>query len=234
MPQTLERILFRRLFLPFYRLWALRYIQRTRAFKYNGIVWKIPSGVFHPGIYFSTPVFLDFLQKTDFTGKKVLDMGTGSGALAIAAALQGATVTAVDIHPDAVATARQNAQQTALKYPELNMPVFSRSDLFREIPGQLFDYILVNPPYYPKNPQNNAEYAFFAGASLEYFERFFQQAVAYTHPESRIWMVLSEDCQLDQIQHFAALHHFTMEQLHQRKKWGEKIMIMSFQAFEKA
>ncbi len=49
-----------------------------------------------------------------FRGQRVLDLGTGSGLVAIAAAKSGATVTAVDIDPLAVAAARLNAEANGL------------------------------------------------------------------------------------------------------------------------
>jgi release factor glutamine methyltransferase len=76
----------------------------------------------------------------------ILDLGTGSGALALALATKypGATVTAVERSPDALALARENA--AAL---ELSARVeFIESDWFAAVPAeQRFDLIVSNPPY---------------------------------------------------------------------------------------
>ena len=181
----MTRRFFRLLILPFYRAWALRYIRRERTFVYAGLRLRIPPGVFHPGVFFSTPVFLKFLQKIDLQGKTVLDVGTGSGALALFAAKKGARVTAIDIHPAAVEAALRNAGNNALTIRAVE------SDLFDKLPAQHFDVLLVNPPYYPRRPEDAAGHAFFAGEHFEYFERLFAGLGVFMHPYSHLCMILS-------------------------------------------
>jgi release factor glutamine methyltransferase len=76
----------------------------------------------------------------------VLDLGTGSGCVAVSLAHQcpGARVTAVDISPDALEVARRNAEQHGVA----DRVAFLGGDLFAPLPaGAAFDLIVSNPPY---------------------------------------------------------------------------------------
>lgn len=77
-------------------------------------------------------------------GRAVLDVGTGSGALALAAARDGAsTVTAVDLSWRSVGTTWLNAAVHGLPVEVL------RGDLFAPVAGRQFDLVVANPPYVP-------------------------------------------------------------------------------------
>jgi release factor glutamine methyltransferase len=67
--------------------------------------------VFHPRYYLSSESFAEFISRLDLSGKRVADVGTGSGILALAAARAGAeNVIAADINPNAALTAAENAR----------------------------------------------------------------------------------------------------------------------------
>lgn len=77
---------------------------------------------------------------------KILDLCTGSGciALALAAQLPHACVTAVDISPRALQVARHNAERLKLQ----EKITFIESNLWEKVQGD-FDIIVSNPPYIP-------------------------------------------------------------------------------------
>ncbi len=74
----------------------------------------------------------------------VLDLCTGSGVQALAAARHARRVIGVDLNPRAVRFARFNAQLNGIDNVE-----FRLGDLYRAVPGLSFDRILANPPFVP-------------------------------------------------------------------------------------
>lgn len=120
-------------------------------------------------------------------GERLLDMGTGTGIVALHAAKAGAWATAVDINPNAVACARTNALKNDLKVETL------QSDLFEKVQG-LYDIITFNPPYLPEKgtPSSWAERAWSGGADgAEVVVRFLEDAWRFLAPGGRIYIILS-------------------------------------------
>lgn len=219
MASTLPNV-FYRLWLAVYGRWAVRYVKKVRTWRWSGLRLTIPPGVFHPGLYFSTIRFLKFLEKIDFQEKKVLDVGAGSGILALFAAQKGAVATAIDINPQAVETTRANAKANGLTVEVL------QSDLFASVPQQHFDVVLINPPYFRKDPVDAPELAFFAGKNLEYFQKLFVQLPGYCHHQTQIWMTVAVDANLEYIRRMAAEHHWALNDVRVLTKWGRSMVIL--------
>lgn len=79
-----------------------------------------------------------------------LDLGTGTGAIALAIASERPSwnILGVDYSHDAVALAKRNAERLGF-----NQVSFLQSDWFSQVPSQLFDVIVSNPPYIdPEDP----------------------------------------------------------------------------------
>lgn len=102
----------------------------------------VPPGVYAPQE--DTELLVGALREEPVgPGAGVLDVGTGSGALAVAAARRGSRVTAVDVSWRAVCATRLNALRAGV-------PVRVRhGNLFAPVRGRSFDLILANPPYVP-------------------------------------------------------------------------------------
>ena len=76
----------------------------------------------------------------------VLELGTGSGAIGVAAAQCGArSVTVVDVSRRALVTATINARLNGVRVTP------RRGDLFAPVAGRQFDLVVSNPPYLPSD-----------------------------------------------------------------------------------
>lgn len=192
------------------------YMSKTRHLRMRGLRLTIPSGVFPPHFLLSTSFMMDAMKDQSIRGNSLLELGAGSGALALMMARQGAKVTAVDISATAVEAIKENSRQNALPIEVLE------SDLFSALEGRIFDWILVNPPYYPATPKTEAEHAWFCGPEFEYFHRFFKELGVHVHASSKVWMVLSEDCDLQKLEAIALQHGWAMASIFSRTKWLER------------
>ena len=195
------------------------YSLKERRYSYQGIQLIVLPGVFHPGFFFSTKVLLKFINKLNIEGKNILELGAGSGLISVYCAAQKAIVTASDVNPSAVKNIFRNAK---LNNVEIEIV---ESDLFTNIVRKHFDYIIINPPYFPKNPQTEKELAWFCGEDFDYFKKLFQQLRDYIENGTKVFMILSEDCEILKITHIAEKSGFNLNILHQEKVWGEKNII---------
>jgi release factor glutamine methyltransferase len=82
---------------------------------------------------------------------RIIDVGTGSGAIAIALAhyLPIAQITAIDISAAALAIAEENAEQNKVAIR------FLSGDLLDAVTGESFDIVVANPPYVAANDRNS-------------------------------------------------------------------------------
>lgn len=116
-----------------------------RCTRFEGMALLTLPGVFTP-TRSDTKLLWDAVVEADLIRGRVLEVCTGSGALALCAARAGADVTAVDAWWRAVASARLNAARLRLRLD------VRWGDLFRPVAGERFDLVLANPPYVPIPP----------------------------------------------------------------------------------
>lgn len=121
----------------------------------------------------------------------VLDMGAGSGVLALAAARKDAvtSVVAVDIDADALAHLQRVINDEA---DEVKRKITVRkSDLFASLGDERFDTIVCNPPYLP-NEDQDAHPALYGGpGGWEFIARFLAQAKDHLKREGCILLLFS-------------------------------------------
>ena len=182
-----------------------RRMQRSAFYKWEDITLFLPAGVFHPGYFYSTKFLLSFILNQDLRNKQFLELGAGNGLISIAAAKRGAVVTSTDISEQALLSLRDNARTN---HVDLHI---IESDLFENIPQQRFDLIVINPPFYPLDARNDLERAWYCGKDYAYFRRLFEQLPAHMQADTKIYMVLSEDTGIGQIENLAGFGNLRLE-----------------------
>jgi methylase of polypeptide subunit release factors len=172
-------------------------LQRSRTIETRaaGFRMRVRPTVFHPRFFVTSEFFAGFIDELDLRGKQVLDIGTCSGILALAAARSGAAgVTAVDINPNAALTAADNAHGNGFGgcVRAVCSNLLSAVD-----PGADFDVIISNPPYFSGEPRDLADRAWHAGPGCRDIAALFEQARERLAPGGCLYLLISSDCDLD-------------------------------------
>jgi release factor glutamine methyltransferase len=117
-------------------------------------------------------------------GERVLELGTGTGYIALHAAKVAETV-ATDIHPDAVRLARRNAVANGRRVAVV------RCDLFRGLRGT-FDVVVFNPPYLIEGIGGDWEARAWQGGPTgeEILLRFLPEVPAHLAPGGRAFVLV--------------------------------------------
>ena len=202
-----------------YKPLLAKYLSKTRSYRYEDTRLEIPPQVFHPGFFSSTQLLLQYINRLSLEGKNLLELGAGSGLIAIQAAKKGALVTATDINPIAIQYLHINSVQNNVS------PEIIRSDLFAAIPKRSFDIIAINPPYYKKQPVTLQDHAWYCGENGEYFSGLFSQLAGYMHKHSEVLMVLCDGCDIKMIERLAAGNGFKLQLMLIRQNMLEKNFI---------
>ncbi|HYS42789.1 MAG TPA: peptide chain release factor N(5)-glutamine methyltransferase, partial [Geobacteraceae bacterium] len=119
----------------------LQYILGTQEFM--GLDFEVAPGVLIPR--HDTETLVEEAIRRGGNARKVLDIGVGSGCIAVALArlLPAAAVFGVERSPEALAVAQRNAEKHGVAV------TLREGSLFEPFPGERFDLIVSNPPYIP-------------------------------------------------------------------------------------
>ncbi len=180
----------------------------------------INPGVFHPGFFFSTKFLLHFLSNENLKGVSILELGAGSGLISIYCAKEKqAIVTSSDVSSLSIKNLLENSNLNRVSIRIV------QSDLFENLNPDDFEMIIINPPFYPGNPKTESEAAWYCGENFEYFRKLFFQLRERAKPDVILYMVVSEDCEINTIEGIANQNDFQMTLVLERKFWGERNFI---------
>ncbi|MBQ7886149.1 MAG: peptide chain release factor N(5)-glutamine methyltransferase [Clostridia bacterium] len=158
----------------------MQYILSSTGFM--GLEFHVEPGVLIPRP--DTEILCEEALRRLAPGARVLDIGTGSGALAVSIAKLGkdAQVTAVDVSDTALSIAAGNAERNGAAVR------FVKSDCFAALEGDCFDMIVSNPPYINREEmaqlmdevRREPELALFGGEDgLDFYRRISREASAH-------------------------------------------------------
>jgi len=209
------RSILKRITKPFLNAGLKLYYRKPRKYSFQDIEVIVHPEVFPPHLTLSTKILLDFISELDLKNKTFLELGCGSGIISLLACEKGAVATASDINRTALEYLKIASEENKLEVECIY------SNLFESLQGKQFDYIIINPPYYPKKPKNIKEQAWFCGEGFEYFENLFQQLPDYLSETNQTYMILSEDCNQEKIKSIASENNIHFETVFETKKVGE-------------
>src|SRR6185437_14964132 len=128
MQKTIFKKLGKRILEKTWRPFLSWYLSKERNYKYKNLNLTISPGVFHPGLFFSTKILIEFLEKIPLNGKKVLELGAGSGLISLEITKKGADVIASDISSKAVNNIKENAFKNNIRLNVVQSDLFNSLD----------------------------------------------------------------------------------------------------------
>jgi len=170
-------------------------VTKERRFKVlDKEIVAIP-GMFAP-IGVNTPLLAEAVRKEVKQSDIVLDMGTGSGVLALFAAEKAKKVTAVDINPKAVVCTKKNVKLFGL---EKKFQV-KYSDVFSNLKNEKFDLIIFNPPFRWFEPRDIIERSI-TDKDYRAIREFFDQVKKHLKSKGRILLAFSTSGDVSYLKH---------------------------------
>jgi release factor glutamine methyltransferase len=145
----------------------------------------------------------------EYAKGSVLDMGTGSGILALEAAITAGKVVAVDINKKAITYCKKAHKAGNL--------FFKESNLFSALKGKRFNLIIFNPPYLPSDPRIK-DIALNGGRhGYEVIQSFLSKAGKYLRSGGRILLLFSSLSKKSMVDGFIDRNGFTSQQIDSQK-----------------
>lgn len=144
LPTDAERARFKDLLRQRVEGWPVAYLVGSREFYL--LPFEVTPAVLIPRPDTETLVLEAIRRAKGLTAPRILDVGTGSGCIAVSVAHQvpQARVTASDVSPDALEVAKRNATRHGVA----GRMTFKQGDLLQPVMGdERFDLLLSNPPY---------------------------------------------------------------------------------------
>lgn len=153
-------------------------------------------------------------------GDFCLDIGTGSGILAIELAKKGCKVVAIDINEKALEIARKNARLNKVE----DLIEFRKSNLFENV-SEKYNFIVFNPPYLPVNDEGIIGKAW-SGGNFEIIYKFFDEVDKHLQKGGKFEILLSSLTKIDFQKLQKKLQNFKLNKIASKKLFFEEIFVI--------
>ncbi|MBI4018168.1 MAG: methyltransferase [Candidatus Aenigmarchaeota archaeon] len=183
-------------------------------FYYNDITLEISESVYGPAE--DSLLLAKRIEIEDLAGKRCLDMGCGSGFLAVLMAKRGGAVAAADIDPQAAALTARNARLN-------NVSVTATvSDLFSSVSGS-YDFIAFNPPYLPVEGESRQWSGGPSGRDV--IEKFLQHLPQHLAENGKVMMAFSSLTGEKEVKELAEENGFSFSVAERQKVSWEELIV---------
>lgn len=187
-------------------------------FEFEKLALEFPESVYFPAE--DSLLLAETIKELELKEKTVLEIGCGSGLIALLCASKGAIVTAVDISEEAVNATRQNA-----KLNKLELGVFV-SDLFEKANGK-FDLIIFNAPYLPVEKNEKTSRVYDGGLSgRKVIEKFILQCKNHLNKNGKVLLVVSSLTNPKKTIKFFERNDFNARIIAKKKVFFEELIVL--------
>jgi len=186
--------------------------KRKYSININGVKLYIFPNVFSPKYFTDSKWFAQTVLK--IVGQhSLLEIGTGTGIVALFAALNGAKVSATEINPEAVENAKYNFQKHNVKVKTYC------GDMYEPVPREKkFDFIFWNHPFnFGDDP--NEEMLLKAGFDFQYenLEKYIAGAHLHLNPNGKLLLGTGNFALLSKVKEFATRYNYRIKLLKKTK-----------------
>jgi len=185
--------------------------KKRYSIEVDGVKVCIYPNVFSPAYFTDSKWFVKTVPKI-VGQRRFLEIGTGTGIVALFVGLNGADVSATDINPAAVKNAKYNFEKYGI-----NVKTYC-GDMYEPLPRDAkFDVIFWNHPF--NRGENQEEMLLKSGFDFEYssIERYITHAHSYLNPNGRLLLGTSNFALLSEIEQLANKNGYTMVLLEKAK-----------------
>ncbi len=192
--------------------------KRTDAVSVLGMDLFVPDTVLDPAAFKTGPCLARALAAHVSPGDAVLDVGTGSGVVALYAAQRGARACATDLNPAAVRATRVNAMLNGLEVDA------REGDLFAPFAERRFAVVTFNPPFFQGDADGHPlDLALKDRPGLPTLRRFVAALPSMLEPDGIALVVGSTNGAMDAMR--ACYEGFDVTLARAEERWSERLLV---------